>query len=386
MHSRINPRLSSIEISGIRKFFNMVSDYEDIVSLTIGQPDFPTPTPIKQAGIKAIHNNHTSYTHNAGIIELRKAIAAHVSRLYRIEYSPVDEVIVTVGASQAIDISLRTLLEIGDEVILPGPVYPGYEPLIQLSGGIPVHIDTRGTGFKLTADLIREKITSNTKAIILPYPSNPTGISLSKTELGEIAHLVKEKELFVIADEIYGELVYEHEHVSIAQFEDIRDHVIVINGVSKSHAMTGWRIGYTLAPAWLSKQLLKVHQYNVSCAPSISQYGALEALENGTKHTQRMREAYRERRDYVLNRLDRMGLSYHKPDGAFYVFVSFPLHGQTTFDQAVRIVKEARVALVPGDAFSVYGKGHMRLSFAYHLDTLKEGLDRLEKFLIKSHQ
>ncbi|WP_079480474.1 aminotransferase A [Halobacillus salinus] len=384
MHSRINPRLSTIEISGIRKFFNMVSDYDDVVSLTIGQPDFPTPSSIKQAGIDAIHNNQTSYTHNAGIIELRRAISAHVSTLYQLDYEPVEEIIVTVGASQAIDITLRTILETGDEVLLPGPVYPGYEPLIKLSGGVPVYIDTRDNGFKLTADLIRENVTPETKAIILPYPSNPTGVSLTEKELRDIADLVKERELFIIADEIYGELVYEQEHTSIAKFKEIKDHVVVINGVSKSQAMTGWRIGYTLAPAWLSRHLLKVHQYNVSCASSISQHAALEALQNGRIYTEEMKAAYQKRRDYVLNRLNKMGLDYSAPDGAFYVFPSLALQGETTFNLAVRMVKEAGVALVPGDAFSEYGEGYMRLSYAYSLETLEKGLDRLENFLLNN--
>ncbi|MCA0969471.1 aminotransferase A [Halobacillus litoralis] len=383
MHSRINKKLSDIEISGIRKFFNMVSNYEDVVSLTIGQPDFPTPDRIKQAGVNAINQNYTSYTHNAGILQLRQAVCDFVQDSYGLSYDPREEVIVTVGASQAIDISLRTILEPGDEVILPAPVYPGYEPLIHLSGGCPVHVDISNHAFKLTADLIEESITPNTKAIILPYPSNPTGVSLTEEELKDIAELVKKHEIFVIADEIYSELVYDRNHVSLAQFTDIRDQMIVINGVSKSHSMTGWRIGYTLAPAWLTKHLLKVHQYNVSCATSISQHAALEALTNCRDSTHQMKEEYKKRKDYVLRRLSQMGLSYVHPDGAFYVFVSFPSNGRSTFDEAVTLVKEAGIALVPGSAFSTYGEGYVRLSYAYHMETLRKGLDRLEKYLQK---
>ncbi|MBA2174365.1 aminotransferase A [Halobacillus locisalis] len=382
MENKINPRLKNIEISGIRKFFNMVSDYKDVISLTIGQPDFPTPAAIKQAGIQAIHNNETTYTHNAGIMELRHAISTYVFKHYQLSYNPADEIIVTVGASQAIDISLRTIIEAGDEVILPGPVYPGYEPLIKLAGGIPVHVDTSKLGFKMTAASIEPYISPSTKAVILPYPSNPTGVSLNEEELAEIAKLIKKHKIFLIADEIYSELVYEGAHTSVAKFKEARDHIIVINGVSKSHAMTGWRIGYVLAPQWLSKHLLKAHQYNVSCATSVSQYAALEALTNGETESRMMREEYSKRKEYVLERLDRMGISYIKPDGAFYVFPSLSIEGLSTFDLAVKLVDEAGVALVPGDAFSNQGEGFMRLSYAYSMDTLKEGLDRLERFLL----
>ena len=356
MENKINPRLQNIEISGIRKFFNMVSDYKDVVSLTIGQPDFPTPDSIKQAGIQAIQNNETTYTHNAGIMDLRKAISAYVLERYQLTYDPAEEIIVTVGASQAIDISLRTIIETGDEVILPGPVYPGYEPLIKLAGGTPVHVDTSQEEFKMTAASIEPYISPSTKAVILPYPSNPTGVSLNEEELAEIAKLIKKHEIFLIADEIYSELVYEGPHTSVAKFNDVRDHIIVINGVSKSHAMTGWRIGYLLAPKWLTKHLLKTHQYNVSCATSVSQYAALEALTNGKAESNFMREEYSKRKEYVLKRLDGMGISYTKPDGAFYVFPSLSIDGLSTFNLAVKLVDEAGVALVPGDAFSKQGR------------------------------
>lgn len=383
MEHFINPKVKQIEISGIRRFFNMVSHYEDVISLTIGQPDFPTPPQVKEAGIQAIRGNQTSYTHNAGMLPLRKAIQQHVKQSYGLHYEAEEEIIVTIGASQALDITLRTIIQPGDEVLLPGPVYPGYEPLIRLAGGTPVFIDTSQDGFKLTGEMIKENITTKTKAVILPYPSNPTGVSLTEEELRGIAEIIKEHQLFLLADEIYSELVYDRPHTSIASFPDVRDQVIVINGVSKSHSMTGWRIGYLLAPSWLSRHLLKVHQYNVSCATSISQHAALEALTNGKKDAESMRDAYKERRAFVVRRLKEMNIPFAEPNGAFYVFLNFPLNGKTTFERAVQLVEEAGVALVPGDAFSEYGKGYMRLSYAYSMDTLEEGLQRLQDFISK---
>ncbi|MBH0228952.1 aminotransferase A [Halobacillus yeomjeoni] len=383
MKHLINSQVTQLQISGIRQFFNMVSNYKDVVSLTIGQPDFHTPEHIKQAAIQAIHYNYTSYTPNAGILDLREAIEDHVRTNYNLTYDKKNEIIVTVGASQAIDVTLRTILSPGDEVVLPGPVYPGYEPLIKLAGGTPVHVDTRADQFKLTGAKLEKAITPKTKAVILPYPSNPTGVSLNEAELKEIADVLKKHDVFLIADEIYSELVYDQPHTSIAQFKELRDQVIVINGVSKSHSMTGWRIGYLLAPEWLAKEILKVHQYNVSCPSSISQYAALEALKNGAADPQHMKSSYLSRRDYVFQRLKSMGLDPVLPEGAFYIFLKFPLAGKSTFDRAVQLVEEAGVALVPGDAFSQFGKGHMRLSYAYSEETLKVGLDRLEEFLSK---
>ncbi|MBX0356649.1 aminotransferase A [Halobacillus sp. Nhm2S1] len=383
MEHFINPKVKQIEISGIRRFFNMVSHYDDVISLTIGQPDFPTPPQVKEAGIQAIKDNQTSYTHNAGMLPLRKAIQQHVKNAYGLDYNAEEEIIVTIGASQALDITLRTIIQPGDEVLLPGPVYPGYEPLIRLAGGTPVFIDTSKHEFKLTGEMIKQKISPNTKAVILPYPSNPTGVSLTEEELRGIADVIKEHQLFLLADEIYSELVYDRPHVSIASFSDVRDQVIVINGVSKSHSMTGWRIGYLLAPSWLSRHLLKVHQYNVSCATSISQHAALEALTNGKQEAEAMRDAYQERRAFVVKRLKQMDIPFAKPEGAFYIFLNFPLNGKTTFDRAVQLVEEAGVALVPGDAFSEYGKGYMRLSYAYSKDTLEKGLQRLQDLISK---
>ncbi|MFC7061388.1 aminotransferase A [Halobacillus seohaensis] len=381
MKNNINKNLSSIQISGIRQFFNMIGQYDNVVSLTIGQPDFPTPEHVKQATIHAINENKTTYTHNAGIIELREAISNYVHDSYQLTYDPSNEMIVTVGASQAIDITLRTIIEPGDEVIIPGPVYPGYEPLIKLAGAKVRYVDTTANDFKLTADLIAQAVTDQTKCVILPYPSNPTGVSLTEEELQDIANVIKDNQIFLIADEIYSELVYDQPHTSIATFSSVRDHVIVINGVSKSHSMTGFRIGYLLAPEWLAKHILKVHQYNVSCASSISQYAALEAIENGRQDPSEMKKEYEKRREYVMWRLDKMGLEYVVPNGAFYIFPKIHKQGQSTFDTAIELVEKAGIALVPGDAFSTYGEGYMRLSYAYSKETLEEGLDRLENFL-----
>ncbi|MGN1401898.1 MAG: aminotransferase A [Bacillus sp. (in: firmicutes)] len=378
----INQRVKDIEISGIRKFFNLVAPYKDAISLTIGQPDFPTPAHIKEAAKQAIDENYTIYTHNAGFMELREAASAYVKEKYGLSYDPASEVIVTTGASEAIDISLRTILTEGCEVILPAPVYPGYEPIIKLCGATPVHADVTDNAFRLTADIIEKHLTPRTRAIILPYPSNPTGVTLTKQELKDIADLIADKELFIVADEIYSELTFEQEHTSIAAF--IKEKTILINGLSKSHSMTGWRIGFLFAPADLSGQILKVHQYNVSCASSISQKAAQAALTEGKEDALPMKKEYKKRRDYVYSRLVDMGLDVVKPDGAFYFFVKMPKGYPSSFDFALKLAKEGKVAVVPGSAFSSYGEGFFRLSYAYGMDTLIEGMNRLEAFLISN--
>jgi aminotransferase len=378
----VNTKVKEIEISGIRKFFNMVSHVEDMISFTIGQPDFPTPGHVKLAGIKAIEDNFTTYTHNAGLLELREAAAQFMKTKYNVEYDPSLEIIITTGASEAIDVSLRTILSEGLEVLLPGPIYPGYEPIIRLCGAKPVHIDTRDSNFKLTAAKLKGYLTEKTRCIILPYPSNPTGVSLSHDELLEIAELVKGKDIFVLADEIYSELVYSGQHVSIASM--LREQTILINGLSKSHSMTGWRIGMLFAPENIAKHILKVHQYNVSCASSISQKAALEALTEGINDADAMREEYTKRREYVSNRLKEMGLQFVKPDGAFYFFVKLPDNtNKSSFDFALELAHNAKVAVIPGSAFSRYGEGYFRLSYACSQEKLAIGLDRMEAFIKK---
>jgi aminotransferase len=381
MEHLINPRVQNIQISGIRKFFNRVANYPDAISLTIGQPDFPTPEHIKDSGKMAIDTNKTTYTPNAGLLELRRAAADFLSTKYGLAYRAEDEIITTNGASEAIDITLRTILTEGSEVILPGPVYPGYEPIITLCGAIPVHVETASNDFKLSASLIEQHLTAKTRCVILPYPSNPTGVTLSRLDIEEIAELLKDKEIFVISDEIYSELIYEGKHESIASLSSMRDKTIVINGLSKSHSMTGWRIGFTFAPAYLTGQMLKVHQYNATCASSISQYAAIEALTNGINDADTMKDEYKKRRDYVLKRLEKMGLPAVKPDGAFYLFPSIKKFNMPSFDFAVSLLEKEKVAVVPGDAFSVQGEGYIRISYAYSMEILEEGLDRLESFI-----
>lgn len=379
MEHLINQRVKDIEISGIRKFFNMVAGTRDMISLTIGQPDFPTPLHVKEAAKQAIDENFTSYTHNAGDIRLREAAASFVKTKYNLTYNPELEVIVTSGASEAIDIAFRTILDEGSEVILPGPVYPGYEPIIKLCGSVPVHADISRNKFRFTADLIAKHMSDKTRCIVLPYPSNPTGVSLSLEELEEIAALVRGKDIFILADEIYSELIYDQTHHSIASL--LREQTIVINGLSKSHSMTGWRIGLLFAPENLAKHILKVHQYNVTCAASVSQMAALDALTTGINDALPMRNEYGKRRDYVYERLIQMNLDVVKPDGAFYFFIKIPDVSMNSFEFALSLVKHAGVAVVPGSAFSSYGEGYFRISFAYSMDTLKEGLDRIEKYL-----
>ncbi|MCF6137262.1 aminotransferase A [Pseudalkalibacillus berkeleyi] len=383
MEQWINPRVKQIQISGIRQFFNRVSSYPDAISLTLGLPDFPTPDHVKEAGKKAIDENKTTYTHNAGSIELRRSIHAFVKDAYNLIYRPEDEIIATSGASEAIDISLRTILVEGDEVILPGPVYPGYEPVIQLCGAKAVHVDTRDTEFKLTASKIKAHLTERTKCVILPYPSNPTGMTLSTEELEDIVELLKDRNVFILSDEIYSELTYDVPHQSIASYEGMKEKTIVINGLSKSHSMTGWRIGYLLGDSSVMKHILKVHQYNVTCVSSITQAAAIEALTTGKNDAKPMRDVYKERLDYTYNRLIDMGLQTDKPKGAFYLFPSIKPFNMDSWTFASKLLDEEELAVVPGIAFSDYGDQYIRISYAYHQDLLKEGLDRLERFIEK---
>ncbi|AGN36014.1 aminotransferase A [Bacillus paralicheniformis] len=384
MEHLLNPNVKEIEISGIRKFSNLVSQYENVISLTIGQPDFFTPHHVKQAAKKAIDENQTSYTHNAGYPELRQAVQLYMKKKADLNYEAESEIIVTTGASQAIDSAFRTILSPGDEVILPGPVYPGYEPIIKMCGASPLIIDTTSHGFKLTAKLIEEALTPKTKCVVLPYPSNPTGMTLSEEELKDIASLLKGRNVFVLSDEIYSELTFDRPHHSIASV--LRDQTIVIGGLSKSHSMTGWRIGFLFAPKEIAKHILKVHQYNVSCASSISQKAALEAVTNGFDDALIMREQYKKRLDYVYDRLVTMGLDVIKPSGAFYIFPSIKSFGMSSFDFCMSLLEEEGLAIVPGSSFSEYGEGYVRISYAYSPDTLREGLDRLESFVFNKRQ
>jgi aminotransferase len=379
MEHLINKKVKNIQISGIRQFFNMVSEFEDTISLTIGQPDFFTPAHVKEAAIQAIDKNFTTYTHNAGYLELRKAAADFVKVKYDLVYDPENEIIVTSGASQAIDISFRAILEEGSEVILPGPVYPGYEPIISLCGAVPVHVDTADHDFRLTAELIKLKITEKTRCIVLPYPSNPTGVTLHEDELKKIADVIRGRDIFVLSDEIYSELVFNGKHHSIAKF--LPEQTIVINGLSKSHSMTGFRIGLLYAPSVIAKHVLKVHQYNVSCASSISQKAAYQALTDGINDAVPMNKEYEKRMNYVYERLVSMGLQTVKPDGSFYIFPSIKQFNVSSFDFAYSLAKDGGVAVVPGTAFSKYGEGYIRISYACSYEQLEQALNRMEKYL-----
>ncbi|WP_026574632.1 aminotransferase A [Bacillus sp. UNC438CL73TsuS30] len=381
----VNKNVRQIEKSGIRKIYNKVLNDPSIVNLTVGQPDFPTPENVINAGIRSLEEKRTGYTTNAGLPELRKAIASFVDRRYGLIYDPESEILVTIGASEALDIAFRTILEEGCEVILPAPIYPAYEPLIRLCGAIPVFIDTRENGFRLTAEMIKTKLTDKTRCVLLPYPSNPCGCILEKEELQEIANLLEEKEIFVISDEIYSELTYGTNHHSIASFPGMNEKTIVINGVSKSHAMTGWRIGFTLAPNYLTEQMLKIHVFNTVCATSASQYAALAALAEDLIEVDQMKEEYKKRRDYVFDRLQSMGLDVKWSEGAFYLFPSIKSTGMSSEEFTEKLIDQAKVAVIPGSAFSIYGEGYIRISYANSMENLEEGLNRLEEFLAKAN-
>ncbi|TNJ66362.1 aminotransferase A [Paenibacillus hemerocallicola] len=381
MEHLVNSAVTDIQISGIRKISNLVATYKDAITLTIGQPDFPTPAHIVEAGKRALDQNRTLYTPNAGLLELRQAAARFVGSKYGLSYDPEQEVIVTAGASQALDISLRTIIAPGSEVIIPGPIYPGYEPIVRLCGGTPVYADTRGNGFKLTAELLKPLLTDRTRAVILCYPSNPTGRVMAEEELKAVADLLRGMPIFVISDEIYSELVYDTPHRSIAALPGMKEQTIVINGLSKSHSMTGWRIGFTFAPSHITKHMVKVHQYNVTCASSISQYAGIEALTAGIDDAETMKKEYKARRDFVYDKLGRIGLEGEKPEGAFYLFPSIRRFGLSSIDFTMKLLEEERVAVVPGDAFSVYGEGYIRISYAYSMEVLEKAMDKLESFV-----
>jgi aminotransferase len=375
------PTIQNIEVSGIRKMANKVAQYDNVLSLTIGQPDFPTPQHIMDAAKRAIDDGHTVYTPNAGLLPLREAASAFVKKKYDLDYNPADEIIVTNGASEALDVALRTILHPGNEVLLPGPIYPGYEPIIRMCGAKPVHIDTSHNGFKCTADLIKAHLTENTRCLILASPSNPTGVVLTHEELQEIAQLLRHREIFVLSDEIYSELVFDSEHTSIASFAGMRDQTIVINGLSKSHSMTGWRIGLLFAPAAIAQHIIKVHQYNATCASSISQHAAIEALTAGIDDALPMREQYKLRRDFVYNALVEAGFDVARPDGAFYILPSIKKFEMTSTEFAHLLLEEQRVAVVPGNAFAPFGDDFIRISYACAMDVLEEAMKRIKRFV-----
>ena len=383
MSLHLNPRAIALEQPGIRQFSNQLVNFPNAINLTIGQPDFPTPQAVKDAGIHAIQNDLTGYSHNAGLIELREAVNNFFTDKYGFSYNPTKEIVITNGASEAIDTVFRTILEEGDEVILPAPIYSGYEPVIKFCGAKIVYLDTTNTGLQPSADELEKLITDKTKAILFNNPSNPTGMVIEKQVMDQLVEMLKDKEVYIVSDEIYSENTFLGEHVSFASYPELRDKLFYIHGVSKSHSMTGWRIGFILGPEKIMEHVLKVHLYNSICASLPSQYGALEALTNSKDIPSAMNIEYVTRRDYVYDRLLKMGLPVIKPNGAFYIFPSIEGLGMKSFDFATKLLHEGGVAVVPGSTFTPYGEGYIRISYAYSMAVLEEGLNRLERFIEK---
>lgn len=382
MRNPLSDKIQNIKPSGIRKFFDIVNTMEGAISLGVGEPDFDTPYFIRDEGVYSLEKGRTFYTSNSGLMDLRMEIDRYIKRKYKVSYNPAKEIIVTVGGSEGIDIALRAMLNPGDEVLLPQPSYVSYEPCTILASGVPVIIDLKEeNGFKLTAEQILEKITDKTKILILPFPNNPTGSILSYKELEEIAKVCIEKDLFVLSDEIYCELTYAGDHASIIQVPGMKERTILINGFSKSYAMTGWRLGYACGPEKIIEQMTKIHQFCIMCAPTTSQYAAVIALRDGDEAVAKMRESYNQRRRYVLSRLNDMGLTCFEPEGAFYVFPSIKRFGIRSEEFATRLLMEEKVAVVPGTAFGDSGEGYLRISYAYSINQLKEALGRIENFV-----
>ncbi|MBY7144521.1 aminotransferase class I/II-fold pyridoxal phosphate-dependent enzyme [Virgibacillus sp. NKC19-3] len=385
MRHLLNKNVRNIEMSGIRKVSNKVDRSPDVINLTFGQPNFDTPEYIKEAGIQAIKDGHTGYTETAGLLELREAACHYMNRQYNLTFDPNEEVLVTVGASEALDITFRTILNEGSEVIIPTPAYPGYEPLVQMCNGVSVYVDTTSNEFKLTANLIEKHLTDKTRAIVLPYPNNPMGSLLTKSEIRDIADLLAGKEIFIVADEIYSELNFEEDHMSIGEIDKVKNQSIIINGLSKSLAMTGWRIGFAFAPNYLIEEFNKIKSFNTICAPSISQYASVIALksEKNNDEVLRMKIDYKKRRDYVYNRIVKMGLEVIPPNGAFYIFPSIKKTGLSSTEFMDGLLEEENVAIIPGNAFTEHGEGFIRISYAQSFDQLEKGLDGIERFVSK---
>ncbi|MBE5988254.1 aminotransferase [Lacrimispora xylanisolvens] len=382
MRNPLSDRITEIPSSGIRKFFDIVSEMKDAISLGVGEPDFDTPWHIREEGIYSLEKGRTFYTSNAGLKELKTEICSYLSRRFEVTYDPDHEVMVTVGGSEAIDIALRAMLNPGDEVLVPQPSYVSYVPCTILANGVPVIIDLEAKDqFKLTKEKLLEKITPKTKVLILPFPNNPTGAVMDARELKEIADIIIEKDLFVISDEIYAELTYGGDHSTIAAFPGMKDRTVLINGFSKSYAMTGWRLGYAAAPRMILEQMLKIHQFAIMCAPTTSQYAAVAALRDGDKDVAVMRESYDQRRRYLMHAFQEMGLECFEPNGAFYTFPCIKRFGMTSDEFATRLLMEEKVAVVPGTAFGDCGEGYLRISYAYSLKNLKEALSRMERFI-----
>ena len=382
MRNPLSDKITNIKPSGIRRFFDIVSEMEDAISLGVGEPDFDTPWHIRDEGIYSLEKGKTFYTSNAGIKELRQEICNYYGRKQGVVYNPLTEALVTVGGSEGIDLALRCMLNPGDEVIIPTPCYVSYEPCTVMADGVPVILPLKNENqFRLTPEELEGAITEKTKILILAFPNNPTGAIMEKEDLEAIAPIIEKHDLFVISDEIYSELSYKSKHVSICSIPGMRERTIIINGFSKAYAMTGWRLGYALGPEAIIKQMIKLHQFAIMCAPTTSQYAAVEALKNGDDDVAMMRESYNERRRFVLDRLHKMGLPCFEPMGAFYVFPCISEFGMSSEEFATTLLKEEKVAIVPGTAFGDCGDGFLRISYAYSIRALKKALDRLEEFV-----
>lgn len=382
MRNPLSDKIITIKPSGIRKFFDIVNEMEDAISLGVGEPDFDTPWHIRDEGIYSLEKGRTFYTSNSGLKELRNEIANYMKRTQGISYDPANEIIITVGGSEAIDLAFRAMINPGDEVLIPQPSYVSYEPCAILADAVPVIIELKEEDeFRLTAQQLRNAITDKTKILVLPFPNNPTGAIMEKKDLEEIAEVIREKDLYVVSDEIYGELTYKDKHVSIASLPGMQERTILINGFSKAYAMTGWRLGYACAPKAIMEQMIKIHQFAIMCAPTTSQYAAVEALRNGDDDVKGMRESYNQRRRFLMHAFAKMGLQCFEPYGAFYVFPCIKEFGLSSEEFAERLLREEKVAVVPGTAFGDCGEGFLRISYAYSLENLKIALEKIEKFV-----
>ncbi len=382
MRNPLSDKVMSIEPSGIRRFFDIASEMKDVISLGVGEPDFDTPWHIRDEGIYSLEKGRTFYTSNSGLKELREEISNYLGRRYHLQYDPLHEILVTVGGSEGIDIALRAMLNPGDEVLIPQPCYVSYLPCTVLADGVPVTIELKEENeFRLTKEELEEKITDRTKVLILPFPNNPTGAVMRREDLEAVAEVVIRHDLFVLSDEIYSELTYQEDHVSIASLPGMRERTLTINGFSKSYAMTGWRLGYICGPQEIVAQMMKIHQFAIMCAPTTSQYAAVQALKNGDGDVAQMREAYNQRRRFLMHEFKRMGLKCFEPFGAFYVFPSIKEFGLSSDEFAMRLLEEEHVAVVPGSAFGSCGEGFLRISYAYSIEALKVALGRMERFM-----
>ena len=382
MRNPLSKKVETIQPSGIRKFFDIVSEMEDVISLGVGEPDFDTPWHIRDEGIYTLEKGRTFYTSNAGLKELRVAIAEYLRRRFEVSYDPLHEILVTVGGSEGIDVALRAMLDPGDEVLIPEPCYVSYVPCVVLADGVPVTIELKEENqFRLTKEELLAAITDKTKILVMPFPNNPTGGVMRREDLEEIAQVCIEKDIYVLSDEIYSELTYGADHVSIASLPGMKERTLLINGFSKSYAMTGWRLGYICGPQVIVEQMTKIHQFAIMCAPTNSQYAAVEALRHGDADVAQLRTAYDQRRRYLMHAFKEMGLSCFEPFGAFYVFPCIKEFGMSSDEFATRLLEEEHVAVVPGSAFGACGEGFVRISYAYSLENLKLAMERLSRFV-----